>query len=176
MDALGPSAAAPFGHVFDPPTTADLPPVTSPAPTLPPMAGGLVALYTRATPSQQTQYLAWSPDGGKRFVDYMHNPVLDIGLNSFRDPKVFWHEPSGKWVMVVVKARAHKVAFYGSIDLKHWMHLSDFGPAGLFGVDYECPNLIELPIEEDGKNTRWVLFVSVNPGGPQGKRHAVFCW
>lgn len=168
MDALGPSAAAPFGHVFDPPTTTDLPPVTPPASTLPPMAGGLVALYTRATPQQQTQYLAWSPDGGKRFIDYAHNPVLDIGLNSFRDPKVFWHEPSGKWVMVVVKARAHKVAFYGSIDLKHWMHLSDFGPAGLFGVDYECPNLIELPIEEDGKNTRWVLFVSVNPGGPQG--------
>jgi len=168
MDVLGPGTNAPFGHVFDPPTTAELLPAAPSVPPLPSMPGGLVALYTRATPQKQTQYLAWSPDGGKRFIDYEHNPVLDIGLNSFRDPKVFWHEPSGKWVMVVVKARAHRVAFYGSIDLKHWMHLSDFGPAGLFGVDYECPNLIELQVEDEGKASRWVLFVSVNPGGPQG--------
>ncbi|MBS1089787.1 glycoside hydrolase family 32 protein [Gluconobacter wancherniae] len=137
-------------------------------PTAPPIPGGLVAIYTRATPQKQTQYIAWSPDGGQHFMDYAHNPILDIGRNSFRDPKVFWHEQSQKWVMVVVKAREHKVAFYGSIDLMHWMHLSDFGPAGLFGVDYECPNLIELKVEDRTNGTRWVLFVSVNPGGPQG--------
>lgn len=135
----------------------------------PPMAGGLVALYTRATPQRQTQYVAWSPNGGQTFVDYAKNPVLDIGHNSFRDPKVLWHSDSGKWVMVVVRARDHKVSFYGSFDLLHWMHLSDFGPAGVFGVDYECPSLIEVPVEGEGqKDTRWVLFVSVNPGGPQG--------
>lgn len=144
----------------------------SPAPMdtgFPPMAGGLVALYTRATPQRQTQYVAWSPDGGQSFIDYTKNPVLDIGHNSFRDPKVLWHSDSGKWVMVVVRARDHKVSFYGSFDLLHWMHLSDFGPAGVIGVDYECPSLIEVPVEGEGKNdTRWVLFVSVNPGGPQG--------
>lgn len=140
---------------------------------MPPMDGGLVAIYTRATPQRQTQYVGWSPDGGGHFIDYEGNPVLDIGHNSFRDPKVLWHEPSGKWVMVVVRARDHKVSFYGSFDLLRWMHLSDFGPAGLFGVDYECPGLIELDVEGDNTGDplgarRWVLFVSVNPGGPQG--------
>ncbi|MXV45188.1 glycoside hydrolase family 32 protein [Saccharibacter sp. 17.LH.SD] len=133
------------------------------------MAGGLVALYTRATPHRQTQYVAWSPDGGQHFIDYAKNPVLDIGHNSFRDPKVLWHAPTEKWVMVVVRARDHKVSFYGSFDLLHWMHLSDFGPAGVFGVDYECPALVELPVDGGTSDeTRWVLFVSVNPGGPQG--------
>lgn len=128
--------------------------------------GGLVALYTRATPKKQTQFLAISDDQGKSFKDIAHNPVLDIGSNSFRDPKVIFHKPTGQWVMVVAKARLHQIAFYASIDLQHWTHTSDFGPSGLFGVDYECPNLIEIPIE--GGGSRWVLFISVNPGGPTG--------
>lgn len=139
------------------------------APALPPMDGGLVAIYTRASPQRQTQYIAWSPDGGQTYHDYEGNPVLDIGHNSFRDPNVIWHAPSNKWVMSVVRAREHKVSFYGSFDLKHWMHLSDFGPAGIIGVDYECPALVEVDVEGDGADEkRWVLFVSINPGGPQG--------
>ncbi|WP_222548135.1 glycoside hydrolase family 32 protein [Asaia lannensis] len=128
--------------------------------------GGLIALYTRATPKKQSQFLAISEDDGKSFRDIPHNPVLDIGSNSFRDPKVFFHIPTGQWVMVVAKARLHQIAFYASIDLQHWVHLSNFGPSGLFGVDYECPNLIEIPIE--GGGSRWVLFISVNPGSPTG--------
>ncbi|GAB6853428.1 glycoside hydrolase family 32 protein [Asaia astilbis] len=128
--------------------------------------GGLAALYTRATPKKQTQHLAISNDGGKSFKDVAHNPVLDISSNSFRDPKVIFHEPTGQWVMVVAKARLHKIAFYASIDLQRWTHLSDFGPSGIFGVDYECPNLIEIPVE--GGGSRWVLFISVNPGSPTG--------
>ncbi len=167
MPALKPSANQPFGTLYapEPAGTAPAAPVQ---PKLPPMAGGLVALYTRATPQKQSQYIAWSPDGGNHFIDYDQNPVLDLGMTSFRDPKVFWHKGSQKWVMVVAKSREHKIAFFGSIDLKHWMHLSDFGPAGLFGIDYECPNLIEVDVEEPGAARRWVLFVSVNPGGPQG--------
>ncbi|QDH16884.1 glycoside hydrolase family 32 protein [Swingsia samuiensis] len=171
VKVLGPNTNAPFGEIYAPSSTVNgkEEAASTPSSTLPPMAGGLVAIYTRSTPKLETQYIAWSPDGGKRFIDSEHNPILDIGSNSFRDPKVFWHAESQKWVMVIVKSRAHEVSFYGSIDLKNWMHLSDFGPSGLFGVDYECPNLIELPIEENGKSgTRWVLFVSVNPGGPQG--------
>ncbi|GBQ23161.1 levanase [Acetobacter estunensis NRIC 0472] len=128
--------------------------------------GGMVALYTRASPDRQAQYLATSHDNGQSFTEYAHNPVLDIGSNSFRDPQVIFHKPTNQWVMVVAKSRLHQSAFYASIDLIHWVHLSDFGPSGLFGVDYECPNLIEVPIESGG--SRWVLFVSVNPGGPTG--------
>ncbi|WP_029604952.1 glycoside hydrolase family 32 protein [Kozakia baliensis] len=128
--------------------------------------GGMAAIYTRATPHKQTQYLAISKDNGQSFTEYAHNPVLDIGSNSFRDPKILFHKPTNQWVMVIAKSRLHQIAFYASIDLIHWTHLSDFGPSGLFGVDYECPNLLEIPVE--GGGSRWVLFVSVNPGGPTG--------
>lgn len=128
--------------------------------------GGIAAIYTRASPHSQAQYLAISHDNGRSFTEYAHNPVLDIDSNSFRDPQVTFHKPTNQWVMVVAKSRLHQIAFYASIDLVHWVHLSDFGPSGLFGVDYECPNLIE--ISQEGGGTRWVLFVSVNPGGPTG--------
>ncbi|WP_041247547.1 glycoside hydrolase family 32 protein [Komagataeibacter medellinensis] len=128
--------------------------------------GGMVALYTRASPHAQAQYLATSYDNGQTFEEYARNPVLDISSNSFRDPQVCFHKPTGRWVMVVAKSRLHQIAFYASIDLVHWVHLSDFGPSGLFGVDYECPNLIEVAVE--GGGTRWMLFVSVNPGAPTG--------
>ncbi|NHO18331.1 GH32 C-terminal domain-containing protein [Acetobacter oeni] len=126
----------------------------------------IVAIYTRASPEKQSQFLAISDDHGRTFTDYVHNPVLDIGSNSFRDPQVQFHKPTNQWVMVVAKSRLHQIAFFASVDLIHWVHLSDFGPSGLFGVDYECPNLIEIPVE--GGGSRWVLFVSVNPGGPTG--------
>ncbi|MFP2872491.1 glycoside hydrolase family 32 protein [Acetobacter tropicalis] len=128
--------------------------------------GGMVAIYTRATPQKQAQYLATSRDNGQSFTEYAHNPILDIGSNSFRDPQVLFHKATNQWVMVIAKSRLHQIAFYASIDLIHWVHLSDFGPSGLFGIDYECPNLIEIPLE--GGGTRWVLFVSVNPGAPTG--------
>lgn len=131
--------------------------------------GGLVAIFTRSTSENQSQYVASSIDDGEHFSDYVNNPVLDVGSTSFRDPKVFWHAPSQKWVMVVSHARAHKLSFYGSYNLLDWMHLSDFGPEGLFAVDYECPGLAEIRIEgSQTGETRWVLFLSINPGAPLG--------
>ncbi|QHI96212.1 glycoside hydrolase family 32 protein [Aristophania vespae] len=131
--------------------------------------GGLVAIFTRSLPEKQSQYVAYSKDGGDHFIDYAKNPVLDVGSSSFRDPKVLWHAPSNKWIMIVSHARAHKLSFYGSYDLLTWMHLSDFGPEGAFAVDYECPAMAEIKVE-GGKagETRWVLFLSINPGAQLG--------
>lgn len=127
----------------------------------------LAIVYTRAAPKLQTQDIAISRDGGTTYTDISANPVLDIHSNSFRDPKVFFHAPSGRWIMTVVQSRLHKVSFYGSFNLKDWMHLSDFESAGLFGVDYECPNLIEVQLEGTNE-TRWLMLISINPGAPQG--------
>lgn len=129
-------------------------------------AGGLVAIYTRASETRQTQEIATSVDRGRTFTGYAANPVLDVGSASFRDPKVFWHAPTRRWVMAAVRSSEHRVAFYGSPDLKRWTELSSFGHAGLLGVEYECPDLVEVPVE--GSGTRWVLFVSINPGAPLG--------
>lgn len=129
-------------------------------------AGGLVAIYTRASDTRQAQEIATSTDRGRTFTGYAGNPVLDVGSASFRDPKVLWHAPTRRWVMVVVRSREHQVMFYTSPDLKRWSEVGSFGHAGLLGLDYECPDLVEVPVE--GGGTRWVLFVSINPGAPLG--------
>jgi fructan beta-fructosidase len=130
----------------------------------------LVAVYTghRTDRPSQSQYLAYSTDRGRTWTKYAGNPVVDIGSAEFRDPKVFWHEPTQKWVMVTVLATEHRVRLWGSPDLKQWTRLSDFGPAAAVGGVWECPDLFELPVDGDPANTRWVLIVNLNPGGVAG--------
>ncbi|MFG5859542.1 GH32 C-terminal domain-containing protein [Dysgonomonas sp. Shenzhen-Wh21] len=124
----------------------------------------MVAIYTSAA-ERQTQSIAYSLDNGQTFTKYNGNPVLtDSNIVDFRDPKVFWHEVSQKWVMSL--ATSQTITFYGSKNLKEWEKLSEFGE-GLGGHDgvWECPDL--FPLTYNGK-TKWVLFVSINPGGPNG--------
>ena len=139
----------------------------------------MVAVYTGhtpATPSRpalQTQNLAFSNDRGRTWTKYSANPVLNLNLPDFRDPHVFWADQARQWVMAVALPNDHKVLFYGSPDLKGWKRLSEFGPAGATGGQWECPTLTEIPIAESPRQTsprqtRWVLKVGLNPGGLQG--------
>ncbi|MCX4885123.1 glycoside hydrolase family 32 protein [Streptomyces sp. NBC_00847] len=130
----------------------------------------LVAVYTSAQKAtgKQEQSLAYSTDGGTTWTKYAGNPVLDIGSNNFRDPKVFWYAPTKSWLMAVALADQHKIAFYSSSNLKAWTHLSDFGPAGATGGVWECPDLFPLPVDGNPKKTKWVLAVNLNPGGIAG--------
>ncbi len=132
----------------------------------------LVAIYTGHTPETttrhalQTQNLAYSNDRGRTWTKYARNPVLDLHISDFRDPKVFWSQMAKHWVMAVSLPDDHKIRFYGSPDLKQWQALSDFGPAGAVGGQWECPELFELPV--DAKESRWVLKVGLNPAALQG--------
>ncbi|WP_448721346.1 GH32 C-terminal domain-containing protein [Microbacterium natoriense] len=137
----------------------------------------MVAIYTSAyTPQHpehagvQAQSLAYSLDDGQTWTKYEGNPVLDRGSANFRDPKVFRYDgPAGEyWVMVAVEALEHKVVISKSTDLKNWEHLSDFGPANATGGIWECPDLFPLPVDGDPSNTKWVMVVNLNPGGPNG--------
>ncbi|HEY6988582.1 MAG TPA: glycoside hydrolase family 32 protein [Bryobacteraceae bacterium] len=134
----------------------------------------MVAIYTGHTPkhpghaTRQTQNLAYSNDHGRTWVKYRGNPVLDLNLPDFRDPKVLWSGQSKQWIMAVALPSDHKVRFYRSQDLKNWTMLSAFGPAGATGGAWECPELFELPVEGLKAETRWVLKVGLNPGGLQG--------
>jgi fructan beta-fructosidase len=141
----------------------------------------IVSIYTGHTPKTETrpqrqaQHLAASQDG-RTWTKYQGNPVLDIGLADFRDPKVFWHAPSKQWVMIVVLAREKKASLYGSPNLKDWKRLSDFGPEGATGGVWECPELFELPVDGDRHNKRWVLKIGLNPGhiaGGSGEQYFV---
>ena len=139
--------------------------------------GCVVAIYSGSSQDKQTQNLAVSHDGGATFTKFSGNPVIDLGLKNFRDPKVFWHAATQSWVMVVALSDQHKVRFYRSKNLRQWELGGEFGPAGGTGGVWECPDLFELPVREiAGKHDavgkvsghRWVLSVNINPGGPQG--------
>jgi len=133
--------------------------------------GCLVAIYTGSSTEKQTQNLAFSRDGGNTWTKYPGNPVIDLGLKDFRDPKVFWHAASKSWVMVVALPRLHKVRFYRSKDLRQWELAGEFGPAGAVSGVWECPDLFELPVRDGNGNldsTRWLLSVNVNTGAPAG--------
>lgn len=141
--------------------------------------GCLVAIYTGAShdPDKQTQNLAVSLNGGATWTKFPGNPILDLGLKDFRDPKVFWHAPTAIWVMVVSLPDQHKIRFYRSKNLRQWEQTGEFGPAGAVSGVWECPDLFELPVREPAgrfdaigkiQSSRWVLSVNINPGGPAG--------
>lgn len=133
----------------------------------------MVAIFTHHDPAGdkagridfQVQSIAYSLDKGRTWTKYAGNPVLpNPGIRDFRDPKVMWHEPSGKWIMTL--ACQDHIRFYSSANLLKWDLESEFGKnLGAHGGVWECPDLFELPL--NGKK-HWVLLVSINPGGPNG--------
>lgn len=130
----------------------------------------LVAVYTAAAPDHQAQSLAFSVDGGYTWTKYDGNPVLDRGTADFRDPKVFRYDDGREayWVMVAVEAQDRQVLFHRSDDLKNWDFLSSYGPAGPVGGVWECPDMFPLAVDGDEDDVRWVLLISMNPGGIAG--------
>jgi len=113
----------------------------------------------------QNESIAYSLDEGNTWIKYAGNPVLkNPGITDFRDPKVMWFEKDKKWIMSL--ATKDHITFYSSKNLKDWSKESEFGKEfGAHGGVWECPDLFSLNYE--GKNI-WVLFVSINPGGPNG--------
>ncbi|SNS51000.1 fructan beta-fructosidase [Belliella buryatensis] len=114
----------------------------------------------------QIQGIAFSLDKGRTWEKYESNPVLsNPGIIDFRDPKVIWHEESSMWVMSL--AVKDKISFYTSSNLIEWIYQSDFNPVwAAYGGVWECPDLFPLKTAEGEE--KWVLLVSINPGGPNG--------
>lgn len=135
----------------------------------------LIAIFTHHDPEGekagkddfQYQSIAYSLDRGRTWEKYGGNPVLpNPGTKDFRDPKVFWHEDSDRWVMIF--AAGDHVQLYNSPNLIDWTYLSDFGQGiGGHGGVWECPDLFPLQVDGEGESM-WVLLLSINPGGPNG--------
>lgn len=128
----------------------------------------MVAVFTHDKVGVQSQSLAYSIDHGRTWSKYPRNPVLSppSNLPNFRDPKVFWYgnPDAGHWVMVL--AAENLILFYTSPDLTHWTSSGKFGPGyGSTHSVWETPDLFELYVE-GGRETRWVLTVGVQGGGP----------
>lgn len=119
----------------------------------------LVAIYTAAggtSPESQgqpfTQCIAYSNDRGRTWTKYAGNPVLGHIVKENRDPKVVWHAPTRKWIMVLYKD-GDVFAFFSSPDLKTWTHLHDLTVPGCA----ECPDFFEMPVDNDRTRTKWVF-------------------
>lgn len=133
------------------------------APGRPPM----IAMYTSRdhVTTIQSQSLASSTDDGRTWTRYPGNPVIDIGSSEFRDPKLIARGDA--WTMALVLAQERKIRFYGSDDLIAWEHLSDAGPFGFTEGIWECPDIIEVPIE-GSDDFASVALLSVQSHGPAG--------
>lgn len=114
-----------------------------------------VLMYTAAG-SPTVQCLAHSTDG-RTYAKYSGNPVLGEITPGNRDPKVLWHEPTGRWVMGLYVGQPgtpnerHTIQFFTSPDLKSWKQTSEI--EGFF----ECPDFFELPVEGASSEKHWVL-------------------
>jgi fructan beta-fructosidase len=104
----------------------------------------------------QVQGIAYSNDRGRTFIKYEGNPVIGsergevMQTDNNRDPKVFWHEPTGRWVMALFERKG--LSIFTSPDLKEWTfesHEEGF---------HECPEMFELAVDGDPNNTRWVMY------------------
>ncbi|MBA4106241.1 MAG: hypothetical protein C0485_10825 [Pirellula sp.] len=118
----------------------------------------LCAFFTFAVRPKFYQAMAYSTDDGATWKYWnegrpvVPNQGFDDGE---RDPKVFWHEPSGRWVMVLwVKQNPGKVRFFTSKNLADWEHASDFDRDWAF----ECMDLAFLPVDGDKNNMKAVIY------------------
>ncbi len=117
-----------------------------------PRSGVRDVIAAAFTSTGRGECIARSDDGGHTWHEPPGNPVVK---HRGRDPRLLWHAPTKHWVMAVYDEEQGKaIAFYTSPDLKQWTFRSRIGEF------YECPDLFELPIDGDAKNTRWVLYAA----------------
>ncbi|MBC8571197.1 cadherin-like beta sandwich domain-containing protein [Zongyangia hominis] len=128
---------------------------------------GMVAFYTCTDPSvRQQQSMAYSKDNGRTWIKYQDGePFLksaDDPLNdgNFRDPKVFWHEESNQWMMIIAGGPAR---FYSSKDLKTWKFetgyrngYEQYRPTGTPEIYSECADFYKMPIEGQPGKYKWI--------------------
>ena len=110
-----------------------------------------VLIYTAAG-RPTVQCIAYSTDG-RHFTKFSGNPVVKQITSGNRDPKVFWHEPTRKWVMVLyvgLPEKKHTIHFFTSPNLRDWS-LASVTEAGADGGKFlfECPDFFELPVDGD---------------------------
>lgn len=97
------------------------------------------------------QGIAYSTDNGKRLTKMKDVNIPTIEKEN-RDPKVFWHEKSQAYIMVLW-LQEDEFAVLRSIDLKEFtisqrLRLTDA---------FECPDLFELQVVGE-EETKWVFW------------------
>jgi fructan beta-fructosidase len=128
----------------------------------------MVAAYTLHENSTgiQRQAISYSLNYGS-FNYYTGNPVINSTSHDFRDPQVFWHPETAKWIMVVAKPVDRAIEIYSSADLKSWSFESSFSDRGAKKEVWEVPDLFELPLNGDVQNKKWIMTCGMGPNRMQ---------
>ncbi len=100
-----------------------------------------------------TQALSYSTNRGRSWTKYSRNPILPYKYPHNRDPKVFWYEPTKKWVMSLYNGRDDNYILYNSSNLKDWVETGSYSAAGS-----ECPDMFQLPVNGDELNKKWIIW------------------
>jgi fructan beta-fructosidase len=96
----------------------------------------------------------YSTDGARTFQTFDNGRKVAVPGGTSRDPHVFWHAASNRWVMVVWNdGGGNGATFYTSANLLDWTYASRFG-AGWF---FECPDMFPLAVDGNAANPKWVL-------------------
>ena len=120
----------------------------------------LVLIYTAA--GKPTTPCITSSTDGRHFTKFSGNPIVKrIGAGRNSDPKVLWHEPTKRWVMLLyidLPGRQHTIHFLTSPNLIDWTLASiTKGEIAQIHFLFECPDFFELPIDGDASKKKWVL-------------------
>lgn len=99
---------------------------------------------------QCVQKIACSLDGGRTLLKTGITAVPHMAGDN-RDPKVYWHEESGGYYMVLY-LEGNEFAILRSEDLEHWTVTQRLTLENC----WECPDLVRMPVE--GGGSRWVFW------------------
>jgi len=113
----------------------------SPDPKNPP----LVAFWSGN--DNRSTCISYSLDHGRTWTKYQHNPVL---VHPERDPKVFWHEPTRRWIMLLYGNSSYFLL--ASTNLLQWTEQKESIPDS-----FECPDMFPLAADNDPQRLKWVL-------------------
>ena len=94
---------------------------------------------------QYTQKIAYSLDCGKTLTK-IKKPCIPVIYKDSRDPKVYWHELSKGYVMVLW-LKENDFALFRSNNLRDWKMTDQF----TLKDAWECPDIFELSSEEGEK-------------------------
>ena len=115
---------------------------------------GLLAMFTYNKSGEvgQTEGLAYSSDGGNTWQKYEGNPVIpNYGTKIFIDPKLFWYEPTKRWIAFV--GGHGKMRIYSSPNAREWTFESTVEEIAEGG---EVADVFQLPVNGDANNMKWV--------------------
>ena len=112
----------------------------------------LVVAYDVPIPT--VQEIAFSNDRGRSWQKYSGNPVLPRFAKNAGDPKVFWYEPTKRWILITTFPKEN-YGFFSSPNLKHWK-LEQIVSL----PNSECPDFFPMTVEGE-KTSKWIL--TTNP-------------